>query len=41
VEDNVGLGQNFEAHRNLGGLTGSQPLKFEISDIRRSPTGKK
>jgi hypothetical protein len=41
VGDNVGLGQNFEAGKNLGGLTGSKPSKFEISDIRGSPTGEK
>jgi hypothetical protein len=41
VEDIVGLGQNFEIDRYLGGLTGSKPSKFKISDIRGSPTGEK
>jgi hypothetical protein len=41
VVDNVGLSQNFEADRNLGGLTGSKPSKFEILDIRGLPMGEK
>jgi hypothetical protein len=41
VVDNIGLSQNFEADRNLGGLTGSKSSKFKILDIRGSPTGEK
>jgi hypothetical protein len=41
VVDNIGLSQNFETDGNLGGLTGSKPSKFEISDICGSPTGEK
>jgi hypothetical protein len=41
VRDNVGLSKNFEAGENLGGLIGSKPSKFKISDIRGSPTGEK
>jgi hypothetical protein len=41
VVDNIGLSQNFEARRNLGGLTRSKPSKIEILDIRGSPTGEK
>jgi hypothetical protein len=41
VGDNVGLRKNFEADGNLGGLIGSKPSKFEILDIRGSPTGEK
>jgi hypothetical protein len=41
VVDNIGLSQNFEVDRNLGGLTGSKPSKFKISDIHGSPTDEK
>jgi hypothetical protein len=41
VRDNIGLSQNFEADGNLGGLSRSKLSKFEILDIRRSPTGEK
>jgi hypothetical protein len=39
--DNIGLSKNFEVDGNLGGLIESKPSKFEILDIRRSPTGEK
>jgi hypothetical protein len=41
VENIVGLGQNFETDRYLGGMTGSKPSKFEILDIHGSPMGEK
>jgi hypothetical protein len=41
VEDIVGLGQNFETDKCLGGMTGSKPSKFKISDIRGSLTSEK
>jgi hypothetical protein len=41
VDDIVELGQNFETDRYLGGLAGSKPSKFKISDIHRSPMGEK
>jgi hypothetical protein len=41
VDNIVGLGQNFEPDRNLGGLTGLKPTKFEILDIHGSPTNEK
>jgi hypothetical protein len=37
----IQLGQNFKVDGNLGGLVGTKPSKFEISDIRASPTGEK
>jgi hypothetical protein len=41
VGDIVGLGQNFEANENLGGLAGPKPSKSKILDIRGSPMGEK
>jgi hypothetical protein len=41
VGDNIRLSKNFEADGNLCGLIESKPSKFEISDIRGSPTGEK
>jgi hypothetical protein len=41
VGDIVGLGHNFEADGNLGGLAGPKPSKSEILDIRGSLTGEK
>jgi hypothetical protein len=41
VDDIVGLDQNIEADKNLGGPAGPKPSKYKILDIRRSSMGEK
>jgi hypothetical protein len=37
MEDIIGLGQNFKANGNLGGLASLKPSKSKISNIRGLP----